>query len=171
MSKKNEPADEGGSVDLSDFANDRLDLKTGLYCIAVVAKQRNISISLDDLIIQFGSLSNFTFQEMLRACSELKIKSKRINFDEASIKKVVMPVIIFQDDQYFILNSIEADIANLISLVHKSSEITQPVDDLIESCNGEAILITSDQGKVKKKYNFKWFLKKFWKKNHRMQNS
>ena len=159
MSNKQLPGN-GGANHLP--TNDRIDLKTGLYCLGVVAKQRNIAISMADLTQQFGHLPDFPMSELLRASADVQMKSKVITIDANSVDKITFPAIVLIQGQYHVLHTVEEGLATLSSLGQERN-VSMPFNELLDACDSQIILITAEKQSVEKRFGFKWFINEIWK--------
>lgn len=140
---------------------ERIDLKTGLYCLNIIAKEKGVNVSMSELNQQFGHLPEFTQTELARACLDFDMKSKVISVDRDSIDKIVLPAVVQLQGQYLILERVENEVAILRALGQQEA-LRYDLQPLLEASNHEIILIASPEKESEQKFGFKWFVNAIW---------
>ena len=141
--------------------SERMDLKTGLYCLALIAKEKGINISMSELQQQFGHLPEFSQTEFVRACIDLGMKSKMVKVDIAAAEKITLPAIIQLENQYLLLEGIDQGIAVLRALGH-TDVVRYNLEELLQSCDYQVLLVTATEQTAEQKFGFKWFINEIW---------
>ena len=153
-------SEQKGSV-VNEESAERMDLKTGLYCLALIAKEKGVNISMAELQQQFGHLSEFNQTEFSRACMDLGMKSKVVKVDKDSVVKLALPSIIQLEDQYLMLEGVEEDTA-MLRTIGQTSVMRYDLQELLQACDFQVLLVAPTEQQADQKFGFKWFVSAIW---------
>jgi len=143
--------------------NQRVDLKSGLYCMAVVARSQQIGLSMDVLKQQFGHLETFSVDEMLRALQELDIKSKTVMLTESDLSQLPLPAILqMQDGAYAVLKSV-ADDHVVLHQFNQTEDAHIPLAELLSGQTIKVVLVGQQLDTQQETFGVKWFLNTLFK--------
>jgi len=143
----------------------RRDVKSALFCMALLSRQQGRRLNIETLRHRFGHLPAMDEVEMVRAFQELDIRARAVPLRRRKLKQLPLPAIVKgRDDAYFVLQNISGDKA----LVHRygSTELeTVSVADLVEQASGRAILASPESGSNANdtRFGLGWFLRTIFK--------
>ena len=119
---------------------ERIDLKTGLYSMALAAKFKSIPVSGSELQQKFGHLSSFSITELKRAFSELGIHANNVKVNAKSIQKMNLPAILEVNGEYILLKEIDGEVATIFEYGEQETK-SYELDSLLNACGGQIVLI------------------------------
>ena len=142
---------------------ERIDLKTGLYSMALAAKFKSIPVSGSELQQKFGHLSSFSITELKRAFSELGIHANNVKVNAKSIQKMNLPAILEVNGEYILLKEIDGEVATVFEYGEQETK-SYELDSLLNACGGQIVLIGEDisNAEQQQKFGFKWFVSAIW---------
>lgn len=138
----------------------RLDVKSGLFCVALLARLKGIRISTEALARRYGQCPAVSRPELVHILQELGFQSADRKISARRLKSLPLPAIIeLEDAQFALLLAVDKKGA-LVHFLGEENAKTIPGKSLVNASTGFAILAEPETKSQKKteKFGLEWFL-------------
>jgi len=138
----------------------RVDVKSGLFCIALLARMKGIRISAEALLRRYGHITTMPRSELIHVFQELGFRVTEKKISARKLKSVPLPAIIeLEHHQFALLLSID----NGEALVHVlGQKNAKPISESeLGKVYSKFVILAEpkEQADETVKFGLKWFLK------------
>jgi len=140
----------------------RKDVRSALFCVALLSRHQGLRIGMETLKHRFGHLPRMGENELIRALRDLGFESKGTALTRRRLRHLPLPGIVAgRDGSYFLLQAVSGDQA----LVHPFGSDTArkvPVDQLLRESTGRAVLAApanAGESGPPGRFGLGWFLR------------
>lgn len=158
--ERNQTNGEGGDP-ATGTSPDRLDVKSALFCMALLSRQKGQRLNIEVLKQRFGHLQAMDEAEVVRAFREVDMKAQGVALTRRVLKSMSLPVIVCRrDGDYCLLQSVSGDEA----LVHRFGQPnaeTVSLGTLLNESTGRAIAAApaEEEPVWAERFGPRWFLR------------
>lgn len=146
--------------------HDRVDVRSALFCMALLSRQRGRRLNVETLKHRFGHLPSMDESELLRAFQDIEMKARTVPLDRRRLKSLPLPAILGGPDAgYFVLQKVSGTDVQIHRYGRANAE-TVSVDDLLKESTGRAILASCrdpSEAPAVESFGMKWFLRTIFK--------
>jgi len=144
---------------------DRLDVKSALFCMALLSRQKGMRLNVEALKHHFGHLQTMDESEVVRAFHDMDMKARGVTLTRRTLKSLSLPVIVCgRNGGYCVLQSISGDEAFVHRYGQANAE-TVSLRTLLHESKGRAIAASPTDGQSEREERFgpAWFLRTIFK--------
>jgi ATP-binding cassette, subfamily B, bacterial HlyB/CyaB len=144
----------------------RIDVKSAMFCMALLSRHLGRRLNVETLRHRFGHLHGMGESELVRAFQEVEMKARAVPLTRRKLRSLPLPAIAAGcDGEYFILLSVSGNEALIHRYGHAESEKV-PLDDLMKQSTGRLILASCENESATphdERFGLKWFLRTIFK--------
>lgn len=163
---ESEQQSQGYDVSKGKEKESRIDVRSALFCMALLSRQQGRRLNVETLKHRFGHLTTMDESDLLRAFQDVEMKARGVPVSRRRLKSLPLPAILTgRDGAYFIVQSITGDAA-LIHRYGQANAETISLSDLLSAAAGRAILASpADPAPALdvQQFGTKWFLRTVFK--------
>ncbi|GJL84180.1 MAG: peptidase C39 [marine bacterium B5-7] len=149
----------------------RTDVRSALFCMALISRFSGHRVASDTLLHQFGHLKKMTPLALVSALRESGMKAQTHRFRRRSLTKLPLPAILaMRDGSYVVLQSVVSNTGR-VHRFDQSNPDSVDLDDLVKASTGWVILARPsragdrdvEQVDRPQKFGIGWFFKTLFK--------
>lgn len=162
--ERNQSNGEGGNPE-NGAPRNRLDVKSALFCMALLSRQKGKRLNVEALKHHFGHLQTMDEAEVVRAFRDMDMKASGVKLTRRTVSSLSLPAIVCgRHGDYCVLQSVSGDEALVHRYGHQNAD-TVSVQTLLGDSTGRAIVASPSEGASEngKRFGPGWFLRTIFK--------